>query len=86
MIMRKYYGFKLMSGIRTTYGEPNPRTGKFSIAGQAHVFSTLVERDEWQDGHTQLAVTIPTLRHLCRGMSVTDFKELLDFKANARAH
>ena len=44
---RKFYGFKYWSGPKTTTGEPHPRTGRMSIAGDLAVFSSKTARDTW---------------------------------------
>lgn len=75
--MRKYYGFQLMYGIKTTMGDPNETTGSKNIAGHMTVFSSSLKRDEWADGRKRLAVTKTTLRHLCRGMTIKNFSKML---------
>ena len=45
---RKFYGFKYMCGISTTWG---PR---YEAAGTLYAFETKKARDEWVDGNRSL--------------------------------
>ena len=42
-----FYAFEYSSGPRTTSGEPNPNTGRVSIAGFLVSFQSRRDRDLW---------------------------------------
>lgn len=84
---RHFYAVQYRSGRFTTTGQPNKRTGRYSIAVNAAAFDTPAERDSWVDagpvtsdmrGNCREAVTKAGLRRLLRGMSEAEFTEYLD--------
>ena len=87
--MKRYYAHQYASGRKTTTGEPNPRTGRMSIAGELRSFPTAQLRDEWvsrgkitpdMQGNCREAVTIREARRLRAGMSPErwdDYREYL---------
>ena len=47
--MDKYfYGFDMTIGKGSSTGEPNKKTGRFSIHGHIVAFKSKKERDEWE--------------------------------------
>ncbi len=83
----KYYAFEYWSGRNTTTGQPNPRTGWHSIAGELVVFRSRKGRDKWVaagkvtsdiQGNCREAVTARQARWLHRGMSLDAYNEMLE--------
>lgn len=87
--MRKYYGIRFHGGNRTcTTGEPNPNTGRMSIACSAHVFNSRNDLEKWIDeenlcnpsglgGGERIAVSKSNLRDYCLGMTIENYNEYL---------
>lgn len=83
--MKKYFlGFEFKSGRHTTTGEPNPKTGWCSIAGNLMVFTSQADVDHWLAGgcvtsnmgsNYRQVVTKKEARELCRGISIAEFEE-----------
>jgi hypothetical protein len=81
---KNYYAFQYASGLNTTTGEPNPNTGRMSIAGYLAVFTDRKNMDAWvsagkttsdMSGNCRRAVTAKEARSLHRGMSVDSYVE-----------
>ena len=77
--MRKYYGIEFLSGINTTRGEPNPRTGRLSRAVLLEVFPSRIDRDDWVKTGNRISVLKSNIRNFYLGMSVNDFRDMLDY-------
>jgi hypothetical protein len=84
---RKFYGYEFKSGTHTTCGEPNRGferfNGRLSIAGDAKLFYSKKERDEWIQNYRgfnagRVAVSRAELRRLCAGMENENFAEYLE--------
>lgn len=84
--MRKFYAFQFFGGRRTTTGHANPRTGRFSIAGELKIFTTAQERADWVSagkvtsamaGICREIITAKYARRLCAGMTLSEFNELV---------
>lgn len=43
---KTFLSFKFWNTPQTTIGEPNPKTGEYSIAGRLHFFNSRKRRDE----------------------------------------
>lgn len=77
----RYYGFLFWCHPWTTTGEPNKKTGQYSIAGEAFVFDSKESREKWlREERTsglgkgeRVAVTKKTLRSLLKGYSMEEF-------------
>lgn len=86
---KKYYGFRYYSNRSCTYGSPNPKTGRYSIAGDVQVFRTEEDLTEWIDGEKlsapcglgggeRVRVSLKKARSLQLGMSTAEFEEMLN--------
>ena len=85
--MSQFYAVQYESGINTTTGQPNPRTGRMSKAVNLMVFSKKENRDEWvlkgkvtsdMQGNCRTSVTKKEARNLQLGMSIIEFNEMLE--------
>jgi hypothetical protein len=82
--MKHYYAFEYWGGDTTTTGDPNPMTGRYSIAGALAVFSRAKDRDKWIAGgpdftHKRRAVvTQREARRLRGGWTPRQFAEYLE--------
>lgn len=85
--MKKYYGFEYHNGRDTTAGEPNPNTGRYSIAGELHIFNSIKERDSWvqqgtvteaMQGLNREAVPIRKARKLLVGLTMEQYWDLVE--------
>jgi hypothetical protein len=86
-----YYGFRYYSGHSTTTGEPNPKTGRLSIAGETRVFSNREKLNAWLDkekltspcglgGGRREEKTLKELRKLYLGFSQENFDEIMEME------
>lgn len=84
---QKYYAVEYKSGIATTTGLPNKKTGRYSKAVDSYVFSSKKERDNFVDngkvtsgmrGNCRKSVNLKELRYLHKGLSLTEFDEMLE--------
>lgn len=79
--MKRYYGFKFWDGRNTTTGQPNPRTGRMSIAGDLQIFTKKEQRDQWvadAGEKTRISCTPSEARRLHRGMDSAAYNEMID--------
>ena len=90
--MSHFYAVQFESGINTTTGQPNARTGRMSKAVSLMSFSSKDNRDTWVDagkvtadmrGNCRKSVTKKEARNLHLGMSVNGFKEMLEMMLDA---
>lgn len=86
---RYFYAFRFYSLRNTTTGSPNLKTGRYDIAGETKVFSSLQKRNEWidQEGKNNSLkelgerIVINGKKHLRkfhRGSTITQFNEMLE--------
>lgn len=89
---RRNYAFEFFDGENTTAGDPNPRTGRLSIAGELKVFKSKPERDAWvkegaitsgMQGLCRRAVSYKEARALHLGISPEAFEDLVDHLSGA---
>ena len=92
MKTKRYYAAQFWSGLKTTIGEPNPLTGRMSIACDLAVFSEKSKRDEWVSngkltsdmrGNCRMSVSKKDARKLTAGWSLQDFNEYIESMIDA---
>lgn len=85
---RMFIAVRFPHGKLCTCGEPNKRTGRYSIALEFKIFFSEYDRKRWINGVTyqgdslgcRVKMNIKTLRKYCRGMSLEQFQQMIDFE------
>jgi hypothetical protein len=79
----RYYAFEYTDGLHTTTGDPHPKTGRYNIAGEIHLFFSSHSRAQFILEATSqkkiLPITLKELRQHRQGQTVQEFKDDLDF-------
>lgn len=76
---KKYYGFKYYANVNTTYGTPNLKTGRYSIAGDLKVFDNKESLIEWLNGPgNRIQISKRKARSLCLGISLEEFNNAIN--------
>lgn len=74
------FGFEFWGTSTTTTGDPNPQTGRMSIAGTPMIFGSTEEMKKWMsEGYrTRIEVSLKVLRQLQLGKSRDHFNEMVE--------
>ena len=86
MAKKFYYGFEYWDGRNTTTGQPNEKTGRYSIAGDMIAFTTKADIDSWVENgeyrygkSNRVIVNKRELRRLALGMTVASFNQWVEY-------